>query len=233
MDLSFGATEARLAAEVRGVARSRTWSPNRTSTHCPSGLSDAIEWGRRWQARLAAAGWVGIDWPAEYGGRGATPVEVAVFNSEYARVESAAAREQGRHQPGGPDTSCSRDDEQLGRWLRPITTADEIWCQLFSEPGAGSDLAGLSTRAARDSEGGWLVSGQKVWTSYAQFARLGALPGANRSRSPPAARGLTLLALDMKAPGVDIRPLVQMTGDAEFNEVFLDEVFVSRRPAHR
>jgi alkylation response protein AidB-like acyl-CoA dehydrogenase len=220
MDLSLGASEAQLAAEVR------TWlSSNVEPTPEFSDLAEAVEWGRGWQAKLASAGWVGIDWPSEYGGRGATPVEVAVFNSEYARSRAPQLVNRVGINLAGPTLLAHGTPDQLARWLRRITTAEEIWCQLFSEPGAGSDLSGLSTRAVPDGDGGWLVSGQKVWTSYAQFARWG-LCLARSDASSTSARGLTLFALDMTAPGVEIRPLVQMTGDAEFNEVFLDEVRV-------
>ncbi len=168
---------------------------------------------------------MGIDWPAEYGGRGASPVEVAVFNSEYARSRAPQLVNRVGINLAGPTLLAHGTPGQLARWLRPITTAEEIWCQLFSEPGAGSDLSGLSTRAVASGDGGWLISGQKVWTSYAQFARWG-LCLARSDPDSSSARGLTLFALDMTAPGVEIRPLVQMTGDAEFNEVFLDEVHV-------
>ncbi|HLX89368.1 MAG TPA: acyl-CoA dehydrogenase family protein, partial [Acidimicrobiales bacterium] len=114
--------------------------------------------------------------------------------------------------------------QQCARWLPAITTAEDIWCQLFSEPEAGSDLSGLRTRAEA-TEGGWRVSGQKVWTSYAQFARYG-LCLARSEDGSVGARGLSLLVVPMDAPGIEIRPLVQITGDAEFNEVFLDDVFV-------
>jgi alkylation response protein AidB-like acyl-CoA dehydrogenase len=239
MDLSLGASEARLAAQVREWLAENLQTPPEFTD-----LADAVEWGRGWQARLAKAGWVGIDWPAEYGGRGATPVEVAVFNSEYARSRAPQLVNRVGINLAGPTLLAHGTPEQLQRWLPRITTAEEIWCQLFSEPGAGSDLAGLSTRAVRTdgggrggggtdsadadavrTDGGWLVSGQKVWTSYAQFATWG-LCLARTDPESSGARGLTLFALDMKAPGVDIRPLVQMTGDAEFNEVFLDEVVV-------
>ncbi len=168
MDLSLGASEARLADEVR------TWlSSNVEPPPDFADLAEAVAWGRRWQARLAAAGWVGIDWPAEYGGRGASPVEVAVFNSEYARSRAPQLVNRVGINLAGPTLLAHGSPDQLARWLRPITTAEEIWCQLFSEPGAGSDLSGLSTRAEASGDGGWLVSGQKVWTSYAQFASWG------------------------------------------------------------
>jgi alkylation response protein AidB-like acyl-CoA dehydrogenase len=167
---------------------------------------------------------VGINWPAEYGGRGASPLEVAIFNAEYARSGAAQPVNRVGINLAGPTLLAHGTPEQCARWLPKITSAEEIWCQLFSEPGAGSDLTGLVTRAER-VEGGWAVTGQKVWTSYAQFARWGLC----LARSEPASagpRGLSLVVVEMDSPGVDIRPLVQITGDAEFNEVFLDGVFV-------
>jgi len=238
VDLSLGASEARLAAEIRDWLDDNAEEPPEFAS-----LEEAVEWGRSWQARLAAAGWVGIDWPAEYGGRGASPVEVAIFNSEYARSRAPQLVNRVGINLAGPTLLAHGTPEQCRRWLPAITTAEEIWCQLFSEPGAGSDLGGLSTRAVlaeggtavtgsvrsgaegSGAGGGWLVSGQKVWTSYAQFARWG-LCLARTDAESAGAHGLTLFALDMTSTGVDIRPLVQMTGDAEFNEVFLDEVHV-------
>ena len=222
MDLSLGAAEAQFADEVREWLSANVETPPEFSD-----LAASIEWGRRWQAKLAEAGWVGIDWPAEYGGRGASPVDVAIFNSEYARSRAPQLVNRVGINLAGPTLLAHGTPEQLARWLPPITTAEEIWCQLFSEPGAGSDLSSLTTRAVRTGAdgGGWLVSGQKVWTSYAQFAKFG-ICLARTDPDTTGARGITLFALEMTAPGVEIRPLVQMTGDAEFNEVFLDEVFV-------
>ena len=219
MDLALSATEERLAQEAR------TWlSANVEAPPDTDDLAELVAWGRRWQARLAEAGWVGINWPAEYGGRGASPVEVAIFNAEYARSGAAQPVNRVGINLAGPTLLAHGTREQCARWLPTITTAEEIWCQLFSEPGAGSDLTGLVTRAER-VEGGWAVTGQKVWTSYAQFARWGLC----LARSEPGSegpRGLSLLVVEMDAPGVEIRPLVQITGEAEFNEVFLDGVFV-------
>jgi hypothetical protein len=221
MDLSLGESETRLAAEVREwLARNIATPPEFAD------LAESVAWGRTWQGRLADAGWVGIDWPAEYGGRGASPVEVAVFNSEYARSRAPQLINRVGINLAGPTLLAHGSKEQLARWLRPITRAEEIWCQLFSEPGAGSDLTGLTTRAI-PTDNGWLVTGQKVWTSYAQFAKWG-LCLARSDPESSGARGLSLLAVEMGSPGIEIRPLVQMTGDAEFNEVFLDEVEVPR-----
>jgi len=214
VDLSFTADEEAFAGDARA------W----LAAHVPSGgipsfasLDDEVAWGRRWQAELAADRWVGIHWPSEYGGRSATPVQVAMFNMEYARAGAPQPVNRVGINLVGPTLLAHGTDEQRARWLPSILTADEIWCQLFSEPDAGSDLRSLKTRAL-PVEGGYVVSGQKVWTSYAQFARWW-MCLANVDR-------ITCMAIDMTAPGVDIRPLVQITGDAEFNEVFLDEVFV-------
>jgi alkylation response protein AidB-like acyl-CoA dehydrogenase len=219
MDLSLTEDERRFAAEVRG------WLDANVEP-LPSGddLAEQVAWGRRWQRRLAEAGWVGIDWPAAYGGRGASPVEVAIFNAEYARSGAAQLVNRVGINLAGPTLLAHGTEEQCRRWLPRITTAEDIWCQLFSEPGAGSDLASLRTRADR-ADGGFVVQGQKVWTSYAQFARYG-LCLARSDAGSTGSRGLSLLVVPMDDPGVDIRPLVQITGEAEFNEVFLNDVFV-------
>jgi alkylation response protein AidB-like acyl-CoA dehydrogenase len=219
VDLSLTDEEARFAERARAWLAANVEEPPDTDD-----LAELVAWGRLWQATLAEAGWVGIDWPAEFGGRGASPVEVAIFNAEYARSGAAQLVNRVGINLAGPTLLAHGTETQCRRWLPAITTADEIWCQLFSEPGAGSDLAGLST-CATEVEGGWRVSGQKVWTSYAQFARWGLC----LARSEPGTRGprgLSLVVVQMDAPGVEIRPLVQITGDAEFNEVFLDDVFV-------
>jgi alkylation response protein AidB-like acyl-CoA dehydrogenase len=219
MDLSFTPEERAFAAEVR------SWLGANLETPPPfSDLAQEIAWGREWQARLAADRWVGISWPHTYGGRDATPVQVALFNMEYARAGALQPVNRVGINLAGPTLLAHGTDEQRARWLPRILTADDIWCQLFSEPGAGSDLASLSTRAER-AEGGFLLSGQKVWTSYAQFARWGiCLARTNPDVSKHA--GISYFVVDMDAPGIEVRPLVQLTGEAEFNEVFLDEVFV-------
>ena len=203
----------------------RAWLEANVETTPEFGSFDEeFAWGRSWQARLAADRWVGIHWPSEFGGRGATPLEVAIFNMEYARSRAPQPVNRTGVNLVGPTLLTHGNDEQRARWLPAILRAEEIWCQLFSEPGAGSDLASLSTRAT-EVDGGWVLNGQKVWTSYAQFSRW----GIALVRTDPEAtkhRGITCMAVDMEAEGIEVRPLVTMTTEAEFNEVFFDEVFV-------
>ena len=219
MDLSFSADEDAFAAEIRAWLEVNIERPPRFAT-----LADEIEWGRAWQAKLAADRWVGIHWPAEFGGRGAAPVQVAIFNMEYARSRALQPVNRVGINLAGPTLLAHGTDDQKHRWLPSILTAEEIWCQLFSEPDAGSDLAALKTRATPVDDG-WLLSGQKVWTSYAQFARWG-ICLARTDPDAPKHAGISYLVVDMQAPGIEVRPLVQITGEAEFNEVFFDEVFV-------
>jgi alkylation response protein AidB-like acyl-CoA dehydrogenase len=219
MDLSLTPEEQAFAAEIR------RWLAANLEVPPPfASLAEEIEWGRAWQAKLARDRWVGIHWPREYGGRGASPVQVAIFNMEYARSRALQPVNRNGINLVGPTLLAHGTEEQKRRWLPPILDAREIWCQLFSEPGAGSDLAGLSTRAL-PVEGGWRLSGQKVWTSYAQFARWG-ICLARTDPELPKHRGLSYFVVDMEADGIEIRPLTSMTGETEFNEVFLDEVFV-------
>ncbi len=219
MDLSFTPEELAFALEVRSWLAANVTIPPRFEN-----IADEVEFGRRWQARLADGRWVGIHWPAEYGGRGASPVEVAIFNMEYARSRALQPINRVGINLAGPTLLADGTEDQKARWLPPILTAGEIWCQLFSEPDAGSDLASLKTRAQRVDDG-WLLSGQKVWTSYAQFARWG-ICLARTDPDVPKHKGISYVVVDMTAPGIEVRPLVQITGDAEFNEVFLDEVFI-------
>jgi alkylation response protein AidB-like acyl-CoA dehydrogenase len=219
MDLALTAAEVAFRDEVRGWLEANVELPATFRS-----LEREFAWGRRWRARLAADRWVGIHWPEVYGGRGASPVQVAIFNMEYARSRAPQPVNRNGLNHVGPTILAHGTDAQKARWLPAILTAEEIWCQLFSEPGAGSDLASLRTRAVA-TEGGWVLQGQKVWTSYAQFARWGI---ALVRTDPDAAkhRGLSYVVVDMTSAGIDIRPLVTITGEAEFNEVYLHEVFV-------
>jgi len=179
---------------------------------------------REWQRTLHAGRWVGVHWPVEHGGRGASATQVATYNEELARAGAPPLLGRVGVTLVGPTLIAHGTDDQRARWMPRILAGDDVWCQLFSEPGAGSDLAGLSTRAEK-SGGVYRVTGQKVWSSYATFASMGiALVRTDSSAAPH--KGISMLAIPMDAPGVEIRPLRQMTGDREFNEVFLDDVAV-------
>jgi alkylation response protein AidB-like acyl-CoA dehydrogenase len=172
------------------------------------------------------AGLAWVHYPAGLGGLAAPRALQAVADAEFAAA-GAPDNDPSRNAIGlgmaAPTIRAFGSEEQHARWLRPLWTGEEIWCQLFSEPGAGSDLASLATRAVRDPDGDWIVSGQKVWTSIAHEARWGILV-ARTDPDLPKHQGLTYFACDMTATGVEVRPLRQMTGEAEFNEVFLTDV---------
>jgi alkylation response protein AidB-like acyl-CoA dehydrogenase len=184
-----------------------------------------IEPFRAWQKLLAQSGLVGVTWPVEYGGRGLGMIEQAVVNSELERAGLPGALDIIGVGNLAPTVIVHGTPSQKDRHLRPLLYGDEIWCQLFSEPAAGSDVAGIRTRATR-VDGGWLLNGQKVWTTNAQHAAFGLLL-ARTNPEVPKHKGLTVFILPMTAPGVQVRPLRQLTGIAAFNEVFLDDVMLS------
>lgn len=176
-----------------------------------------------WCVRFGESGYATPTWPAEYGaGLGLTPGQARVVNDVLNHYRVSRPYNIIGLGMGGPTLIAWGTEEQKQRLLRPLATNEEIWCQLFSEPGAGSDVAGLSTRAVRDGDE-WIVTGQKVWTTMAHLSKWGMLV-ARTDPDVPKHRGLTYFILDMQAPGVEVRPLVQITGDAEFNEVFMTEV---------
>jgi len=218
MDLSLTDEQQALLASARSWLDTNYCAPGAFGS-----LEEEIAWGRQWQARMAADGWVGLDWPVGVGGRGLGPVEVALFNMAYARTGAPQPVNRVGLSHAGPTLLAHGTADQQRQWLPRILTAEEIWCQLFSEPEAGSDLTALATRATQVDDG-WLVNGQKVWTSYAEQARWGMCLA--RTGDVPGHRGISFLVLDMTAPGVTIRPLLQITGQAEFSEVFLDDVHV-------
>lgn len=179
---------------------------------------------RGWQRTLHSGGWVGVHWPPEYGGRGASVTQIAIYNEELARANAPHILGKGGITLVGPTLMAHGTEEQRARWMPRILAGDDIWCQLFSEPDAGSDLAGLTTRGELRGDT-WIVNGQKVWSSYAQFADW----GIALVRTDPNARkheGISMLAIPMDAPGIEIRPLRQMTGRSEFSEVFFSDVEV-------
>ena len=177
---------------------------------------------RAWQRTLASGRWVGIHWPVEYGGRGASLVQVAIYNEELARAHAPQILGRAGVNLVGPTLMAHGTEQQRAQWLSKILSAEHIWCQLFSEPGAGSDLAGLTTRAEKRGDT-YFVSGQKVWSSYARFADFG-IALVRTDLDAPKHKGISMLAIPMQQDGIDVRPLRQITGESEFNEVFFDEV---------
>lgn len=184
---------------------------------------------RAWQRRLWDGGWAGIAWPKAFGGRGGRPMEASIFAQEQGAFGVSTGVFAVAHGMVGPTLMRHGTPEQQQRHLPAMLRGDEIWCQLFSEPGAGSDLAGLRTRAVHDEKTDeWVVTGQKVWTSQATESDMGILL-ARTDPDVPKHLGITYFLVDMSSPGIDIRPLRQITGHSHFSEVFLDEV---RIPAH-
>ena len=186
---------------------------------------DTITRAKAWQATKKDNGWAVLTWPKEFGGREATPIQSVIWNQEEAKY---------RVPPNifgiglgmlGPTIMAHGNEEQKQRYLRPMLRGEEIWCQLFSEPSAGSDLAGLRTSAVREGDD-WLINGQKIWTTGAQYCKWGMIV----TRTDPTAekhKGITYFIVDMQAPGIEIRPIRQINGLSGFNEVFFTDVRVS------
>ncbi len=185
-----------------------------------------IDSRRAWQKKMYEAGYVGITWPKEYGGRGAGFMEQLIFNDEMILAKAPEPINVLGLGMGGPVIIAHGTEAQKQRYLQPILSAEEIWCQGFSEPNAGSDLSGLQTRA-EDRGDHYVVNGQKVWTTLAHVAKWCMLVTRERKEANPR-DGLTYLLVDMESPGVEVRPLVQITGDAEFNEIFFKDVKVPK-----
>jgi alkylation response protein AidB-like acyl-CoA dehydrogenase len=180
---------------------------------------------RQRQALLYDAGYVGVTWPVEAGGRGGSPMQQAIIDQEMTRAGVPGLINLIGIGMCGPTVIHHGSDDQRERYLKRLLRADDLWCQLFSEPASGSDLAALRTKAVQDEAGDWHVTGQKVWTTLAHLSDYGIL----LTRTDPDVakhRGLTMFVVDMKAPGVTVRPLRQMSGGADFNEVFFDDVVI-------
>jgi len=219
MDLSFTEQETALRDELR------EWLAANPAGERPAGDEADFAWRRDWQRRLHEGGWAGVHWPVEYGGRGASLMETAIFFEEMGRARAPLPANVLGLLLGGPTLMVWGTDEQKERHLPPILSAEEIWCQGFSEPDAGSDLASLKTRAKPDGDD-WVVTGQKVWTSAAQWSKWCMLV-ARTDADAPKHKGLTYFLLDMEQQEVQVRPLVQITGEAEFNELFIEEARIS------
>ena len=190
----------------------------------PDGEEAKFEFRRDWQRKLHEAGWAGISWPKEFGGRGATLIEQAIFSEEMARAKAPPPANVLGLVMGGPVVIAHGTEGQKERFLEPILSAEEIWCQGFSEPESGSDLASLKTKAVREN-GGWRITGQKVWTTFAHEAKWCMLL-ARSDPEAPKHKGLTYFICDMEQDEIEVRPLRQITGEAEFNEIFFEDAYV-------
>jgi len=228
MDFAFSPAEEAFRTRVREWLRANLPEGWGTSAFPkPRTPAEKIAFARRWQRTLYDGGWAGLSWPKEYGGQALSPLEQLMFHEE---CFSTGAPDMIDIAIGpnltGPTLIHCGTEAQKRRFLDPILRGDEVWCQGFSEPGAGSDLAALRTRGEVKGDH-LLVNGQKVWTSYARYADWCILIVRT---DPDAAkhRGLTFVLLDMKMPGITVRPLVEMTGVAWFNEVFFDNVMIPR-----
>ena len=223
MDFELSPAEKSFRDEVRGWLKANKPSERGSMAE---GQKAFIDGRRAWQKKLFEAGYVGITWPKEYGGRGAGFMEQLIFNDEMILAHAPEPINVIGLGMGGPVVIAHGTEEQKQRYLKPLLSGDEIWCQGFSEPNAGSDLSGLQTRA-EDRGDHYVVNGQKVWTTLGQVAKCCMLV-TRESKEPNPRDGLTYLLVDMESPGIEVRPLVQITGDAEFNEIFFKDVVVPK-----
>ena len=184
--------------------------------------ANILEVAKAWQKKKAEAGWACLHWPKEYGGRGATPIERVIWQQE----EGAFGKLSGMfiigHGMCGPTMMAFAGEEQKRKYLPPLASGEKIWCQLFSEPAGGSDVAGLRTRAEKKGDD-WIINGQKIWTSGAHYSDYGILL-TRTDPNVPKHKGLTMFFLDMKSPGVEIKPIKQANGQSDFNEVYFTDV---------
>jgi len=218
VDLTLNQEEQAFQDEVRAWLEENHPGPE------PESEQGKFEFRREWQRKLHEAGWAGISWPKEYGGRGATLIEQAIFSGEMARTKAPSPANVLGLVMGGPVVIAHGTEEQKERFLEPILSAEEIWCQGFSEPESGSDLASLKTKAVKEN-GGWRATGQKVWTTYAHEAKWCMLV-ARTDSDVPKHKGLTYFICDMEQDEIEVRPLRQITGEAEFNEIFLEGAYI-------
>lgn len=227
MDLNFAPEEEEFRLKVRRfLEETLPMSGLKPGTE---GRADK-EWldkSKAWQKNLYEAGYVGLSWPKEYGGQAMDPVRQSIVNDEMVRANAPYLVGGSGLSMLGPTLISWGTEEQKARFLPKILTAEEIWCQGYSEPGSGSDLASLRTRAEVVGDE-FIVNGQKVWTSNAQFSQW-MFCLVRTDPEAPKHRGISYILIDMKSPGITVRPLVQMTGDRGFNEVFFDNVHVPRK----
>jgi alkylation response protein AidB-like acyl-CoA dehydrogenase len=226
LDLTLNPEQEAFRTRVRGWLKTNIPSEWRSRMAASADVPrpEAYDLLRRWQRKLYEAGFVGLTWPSEYGGQGLTFLEEMILHQEMALAKAPPILNILGVGMAGPTIVAYGTEAQKQRYPAKILSCEEIWCQGYSEPNAGSDLASLQTRAVRDGEH-WVINGQKVWTSLAHVADWMMLL-ARTDPEAPRHKGITYFLLDMHAPGVTVRPLRQITGDPEFNEVFFDNVRV-------
>src|SRR5438270_2900349 len=224
MDFELSPSEKKFRDEVRAWLKAN--APRGADADGAGDQKEFVSRRRAWQKKLFEAGYIGITWPKEYSGQGLGFMEQLIFNDEMILAHAPEPINVIALGMGGPVVIAHGTEEQKKRYLAPLLSGDEIWCQGFSEPNAGSDLSGLQTRA-EDRGDHYAVTGQKVWTTLAHVARWCMLVTRERKEANPR-DGLTYLLVDMESPGIEVRPLVQITGDAEFNEIFFKDVEVPK-----
>jgi acyl-CoA dehydrogenase len=227
MDFKDSPQEAEFRAEVRKFLDAHAPLRTRSTESAYAGASsdaDRVAIAKRWQALLAEHGWACIAWPKAFGGRDATPIESVIWNQEVSRYVTPDGLFIIGQGMCAPTLMAYGNDEHKAAHLPKIAAGEEVWCQLFSEPVAGSDLAGIKTRAVRDGDK-WIINGQKVWTSGAHYSDFGLLI-TRTDPSQPKHKGLTMFFLDMKTPGVEVRPIKQINGNQDFNEVYFTDVVI-------
>jgi acyl-CoA dehydrogenase len=226
MDFSDTPEEAKFRAEARAWLEKNTSRKGDDPGPAPMSeerLDEAtIRAAKAWQKKKAEGGWACITWPREYGGRGGTTIQKVVWNQEEGKFRTPPDIFAIGLGMCGPTILTHGTDEQKRKWIPKMVTGEEVWCQLFSEPAGGSDLAGLRTRAVRQGDD-WIVNGQKIWTTGAQFCDWGILV-TRHDDSVDKYSGLTFFVVDVRSPGIEVRPIVQMNGGRGFNEVFFTDV---------
>ena len=219
MDFNDTPEEARFREEAS------SWLAENVPTDEAFRALTPLEQAKLWQKKKYDAGWACIGWAAEFGGRGASAIEEVIWRQEESRYDLPATFFLIGQGMIAPTLMAWASDEAKARYLPPLASGEEVWCQLFSEPAGGSDLAALRTRAERDGDD-WVINGQKIWTSGAHYSDYGVIV-VRTDPTVPKHKGLSYFYIDMKAPGVEIKPIKQLTGDSDFNEVYFTDVRVS------
>jgi alkylation response protein AidB-like acyl-CoA dehydrogenase len=224
VDLNDSPEQAQYRVEVRAwLEDHKSEAPVLRGEGALTDEDEIVAARREWQRKLAEAGLAGVTWPKEFGGQGLGPIEQVIVNQEISRAGVPGILDVIGVGMLGPTIIAHGTDEQKSRYLGPMLHGDEVWCQMFSEPAAGSDLAGVQTRAKQGDDGSWTINGQKVWTTNAQFAAYG-LMLARTDPEQHKHKGLSMFIVPMDAEGVTVRGLRQISGEAEFNEVFFDDL---------